>query len=71
MYNKAPYKPGGILWVRESWADLRGMGFGDDPRTDKPWNFAYRADTKPGSDGDMARIEYGVKWRPIIRRIIR
>lgn len=66
MYNRAPYKPGDILWVRESWADLRGMGFGDDPRTDKPWNFAYRADTKPGSDGDMVRIEYGVKWRPSI-----
>lgn len=62
----APYQPGDVLWVRETWADLRGMGFGYDPRTDKPFNFAYRADTKPGSDGDRIRKEYGIKWKPSI-----
>lgn len=63
---KCPYQPGGVLWVRETWADLRGMGFGNDPKTDKPWNFAYKADIKPGSDSDRARIDYGVKWKPSI-----
>lgn len=65
-YYKPLCQPGDILWVRETWADLRGMGFGHDPRTDKPFNFAYRADTKPGSDGDRIRKEYGIKWKPSI-----
>lgn len=65
--TKCPYgEPGTILWVRETWADLRGMGFGNNPETDKPWNFAFKADIKPGSDSDRARIDYGVKWRPSI-----
>ena len=64
---KCPYPPGTVLWVRETWADLRGMGFGNDPRTDKPWNFAYAADVKPGSDSDQCRKEYGVKWEPSSR----
>lgn len=59
-------QPGDRLWVRETWADLRGMGFGNDPRTDKPFIVSYRADVKPGSDGDRARIDYGVKWKPSI-----
>lgn len=63
---KCPWLIGDILWVRETWADLRGMGFGNDPKTDKPWNFAYKADIKPGSDSDRARIDYGVKWKPSI-----
>lgn len=63
---KSPYQPGDRLWVRETWADLRGMGFGNDPITGKPWNVAYKADIEPGSDGDRARIDYGVKWKPSI-----
>lgn len=62
----APYQPGDITWVRETWADLRGMGFGNDPKTDKPWKYSYKADIQPGSDSDRARIDYGVKWRPSI-----
>jgi hypothetical protein len=62
----APWQPGDRLWVRETFADLRGMGFGNDPVTDKPWNFAYKADIQPGSDSDQARIDYGVKWKPSI-----
>jgi len=61
-----PYQPGCILWVRETWADLHGMGFGNDPRTDKPFQFAYAADIIPGSDGDRIRKEYGIKWKPSI-----
>lgn len=66
ILNRCPYQVGDILYVRETWADLRGMGFGNDPRTDKPWNFAYKADIKPGSESDRARIDFGVKWRPSI-----
>lgn len=63
---RMPICVGDRLWVRETWADLRGMGFGNDPYTDNPFNFAYKADIKPGSDSDRARIDYGVKWRPSI-----
>lgn len=63
---KIGYAIGDRLWVRESFADIRGMGFGTDPRTGKPFQFAFAADTKPGSDGDRARLEYGVKWKPSI-----
>jgi hypothetical protein len=63
----SPYGiPGDRLWVREAWADLRGMGFGNDPRTDKPFDVAFAADTKPGSHGDEIRKDYGVKWTPSI-----
>jgi len=50
--------PGDRLWVREAWADLRGKGFDQE--------MAYSADTRPGSDGDNARLAYGVKWKPSI-----
>lgn len=46
------------IWVRETWADLRGKGFDE--------KFAYAADTQPGSEGDRARKAYGIKWRPSI-----
>lgn len=57
------YQAGDILWVRETWADLRGMGFGNNPITDKPWSYSYKADIETGSDSDRARIDYGVKWK--------
>lgn len=60
---KSPYRPGETVYIKEAWADLRGMGFGNDPRTDKPFLVAYKADTRPGSDGDRARKDYGVKWK--------
>lgn len=66
VYFRAKHRPGDYIYCRETWADLRGMGFGNDPITDKPWNFAFKADIKPGSDSDRARIDYGVKWRPSI-----
>lgn len=53
----------GRLWVRETWADLRGGGFSAP--------FAYRADSiqrdgTENGDGKQARLDYGVKWRPSI-----
>jgi hypothetical protein len=57
--GKCPYgKPGERLWVRERWADLRGKGFDVD--------VSYGADTLKGSDGDAARIAYGIRWTPSI-----
>lgn len=56
-----PYgAPGDRLWVREAWADLRGMGFG--------YNVEYKANglTADGNeDSDVKRIreDYGVRYR--------
>jgi hypothetical protein len=58
-YINCPYgKPGDVLWVRETWADIRG--------TDLSFRFIYRADIRPGSESDEIRKQYGVKWRPSI-----
>jgi hypothetical protein len=62
--RRCPYGvPGDRLWVRETWADCRGMGF--------DFRFSYKADCldKNGvesGDGLRARLDYGVKWRPSI-----
>lgn len=56
---KCPFgEPGDKLWVRETWADVRGMGFDED--------IYFKADCLEGSDGDEARIAYGVKYKPSI-----
>jgi hypothetical protein len=61
---KPPYgQPGDILWVRETWADLRGMGF------DTPFAYLANSINKHGEeDGDSkrCRLDYGVKWKPSI-----
>lgn len=49
---------GDQLWVRETFADLSGMGFDQ--------KYAYRADTEKNSEGDQIRKQYGVKWKPSI-----
>jgi len=60
-------QPGDRLWVRESFADLRGTGIEHRPNIDGPiQRYAYSADTLPGSPGDFARKDYGIKWRPSI-----
>ena len=63
-----PYgKPGDRLWVRETFADLRGTGI--EHRTDPLGplkRYAFAADHPPGSHGDEARKEFGVKWKPSI-----
>ncbi|HIE5513003.1 TPA: hypothetical protein ACXNQL_002243 [Stenotrophomonas maltophilia] len=60
-------KPGDRLWVRESFTDLRGTGIEHRPDPAGPLQrYAYAADTLPGSNGDRARKDYGIKWRPSI-----
>ncbi|PUE09033.1 hypothetical protein B9Z51_08875 [Limnohabitans sp. T6-5] len=63
-----PYgKPGDRLWVRETFADLRGTGIEHRPDPSGPLKrFAFAADHPPGSNGDEARKEFGVKWKPSI-----
>lgn len=63
-----PYgKPGDLMWVRETFADLRGTGI--EHRSDPAGpiqRFAFAADCPPGSYSDEARKEFGVKWKPSI-----
>jgi len=63
-----PYgQPGDRLWVRETFADLRGTGIEHRPDPSGPLNrYAFAADHPPGSNGDEARKEFGVKWKPSI-----
>lgn len=61
---RCPYGAAGdLLWCRETWADLRGMGFDTD--------VAYRAQylNRHGAedaDSQQRREEYGVPWKPSI-----
>jgi len=58
---KIPYRIGQILWARETWADLRGMGF------DKQFSYLSDCVNKNGEEdgeGKRCRLDYGVKWRP-------
>lgn len=48
-----PYKPGDMLWVRETWLKA------DD-------GYHYKADIKVPSISEDLRKEYGYKWRPSI-----
>lgn len=60
-------KVGERLWVRESFADLRGTGIEHRPYPSGPIRrFAFAADTPAGSSADAARKDYGVKWRPSV-----
>lgn len=63
-----PYgQPGDRLWVRETFMDLQGTGVEHRPDPLGPLHrYAYQADTPPGSRGDEARKEYGLKWKPSI-----
>ena len=63
-----PYgQPGERLWVRESFADLRGTGIEHRPDPDGPLQrYAFAADSPPGSASDEARKDFGIKWKPSI-----
>lgn len=65
---RSPYgQPGDRLWVRETFMDLQGTGVEYRPDPRGPLHrYAYQADTPPGSRGDEARKEYGLKWKPSI-----
>lgn len=53
---------GTMLWVRETFMDLRGTGL-EYPAGD---GHAYAADTEPGSFADDCRKDFGLKWKPSI-----
>lgn len=60
---KCPYgQPGDRLWVRETWANIRHMGFDEDLF---PLGAAHKADCKSGESLEIAE-GYGVNWRPSI-----
>lgn len=63
-----PYgEQGDRLWVRESFADLRGTGIEHRPDPAGPLQrYAFAADSPPGSASDEARKDFGVKWKPSI-----
>lgn len=54
---KAPYQPGDVLWVRETWAKISDWATVDPP-VGIPDGFIYRAEWPDGEDGP--------KWRPSI-----
>lgn len=58
MVSSNPYGlEGDLLWVRETFADVRGMGF------DLPFYYAADGTT---ADGEATRKAYGIRWRPSI-----
>jgi len=62
-----PYgQPGDRLWVRETFLDTQGTGAEYRDEQGRRQRFAYAADTAPGSYGDEARKDYGLKWKPSI-----
>jgi hypothetical protein len=62
-----PYgQPGDRLWVRETFMDLNSTGVEHRDSTGRRQRYAFAADTPPGSYGDEARKEYGLKWKPSI-----
>lgn len=63
-----PYgNPGVRLWVRETFADLRGTGIEHRSDPSGPLQrYAFAADCLPGSYRDQARRDFGVKWKPSI-----
>lgn len=67
-HGMAPYgRPGDRLWVREAFADLQGTGIDYRPDPASPLSqYAYAADSPPGSHSDEVRKDCGVKWKPSI-----
>jgi hypothetical protein len=54
------YAPGDRLWVRENFLPF------DRDHVIGGVRYAYGADTKPGSESDQIRKDYGYKWTPCI-----
>lgn len=52
IQEAAPYRPGDVLWVRETFFKFPAGGY------------AYKADAN--SNSEKLRVEFGYKWRPSI-----
>ena len=62
-----PYgQPGDRLWVRETFLDTQGTGIEHRDESGLRHRYAFAADCAPGSHGDQARKDYGLKWKPSI-----
>jgi hypothetical protein len=65
--KKCPYgKVGDQLWVRETFMSLANTGVEGRDKEGKRINYAYAAESPPGSYSDDCRKEYGLKWKPSI-----
>lgn len=60
---KAPYRPGDILYVRETWCDPSGTGWPVLYKADMPMHWDAD-DTETGIAVDLKSTDY--KWRPSI-----
>lgn len=58
--------PGDHLYVRETFMDLTGTGVEHRDSSGQRQRYAFAADSPPGSYGDVARKDYGLKWKPSI-----
>lgn len=64
---RCPYgQPGDRLWVRETFLDTQGTGIEHRDESGLRHRYAFAADCAPGSYGDHARKDYGLKWKPSI-----
>jgi hypothetical protein len=64
---ECPYgQPGECLWVRETFLDTQGTGIEHRDESGLRHRYAFAADCVPGSYGDQARKDYGLKWKPSI-----
>lgn len=55
--------PGDVLWVRETYADLRGLCF-YDAHTGQPMKWAYGDSIPMNGEGDAFRKRYGIRYKP-------
>ena len=68
ILRNCPYgQPGDQLWVRENFCDLLGTGVEHRPDVfATPQRYAFAADCPTDSYNDVARKDYGLKWKPSI-----
>jgi hypothetical protein len=65
--HACPYgQVGDQLWVRETFMSLANTGVEGRDKEGNRINYAYAAESSPGSYSDECRKEYGLKWKPSI-----